>query len=120
MPHNLRTLQKLWFNYSLPTDQQGSDVTVGTAAKQIVGANSRRLKLRMANNGTDIVALGYDASVTSNTGIPIPPGQVAEFDWQEDLEEVARAIWGISATAGNSVHITEHIMTANEDADVKS
>lgn len=111
----VRDLLALYFQYSLPVDQFPSDVTVGTAATLIVKANARRVKFRLANNGTDIVALGYDPSVTFSTGIPLPPGQVIEFDWQTDYEEVTRQIWGISATAGNSVHVTETIMTGADD-----
>ena len=118
MAHNVRSLEGLWFNYTLPNDQFPSDKTVGTAALRLVPANARRLKVRFANNGTDIVALGYDASVTFTTGIPVPPGQIAEFDWQEDYEEVTREFWGISAVAGNAVHITESIMTGIPDPGV--
>jgi hypothetical protein len=118
MAHNVRDLEGLWFNYTLPNDQVPSDKTVGTAALRLVTQNARRLKVRFANNGTDIVVLGYDASVTTNTGIPVPPGQIAEFDWQEDYEEVTREFWGVAATAGNSVHITEHIMTGIDDPGV--
>lgn len=118
MAHNVRDLEGIWFHYSLPNDQFPSDKTVGITAVRLVQANARRLKVRYANNGTDIVALGYDASVTTNTGLPVPPGQIAEFDWQDDYEEVTREFWAISATAGNSVHITEHIMTATPDPGV--
>jgi len=115
MAHNVRDLEALWFKYSLPNDQFASDKTVGTAALRLVIANARRLKVRFINNGTDIVSLGYDATVTTTTGVPVPPGQIAEFDWQEDYEEVTREFWGVSATAGNPLHITEHIMTATPD-----
>jgi len=115
MPWRVRDLLKRWIGYSLPTDLALSDVVVGTTAKQIVAANARRTKVRFTNNGTDIVALGLDPSVTFSTGIPVPPGQIAEFDWQDDLEEVTRAFWGISATAGNSVHVTETLMTSADE-----
>lgn len=118
MVHNTRALEAIWFGYSLPNDQFPSDKTVGTSAVRLVTTNARRLKVRFVNNGTDIVALGYDPSVTITTGIPVPPGQLAEYDWQEDYEEVTREFWGISATTGNAVHITEHVMTGITDPGV--
>ena len=48
-------------------------VTVGTTASQIVAERKGRRTISLYNNSTGTIYVGGDASVTSSTGMPIPP-----------------------------------------------
>lgn len=111
MAHNVRALLVELFGDSVATDDNPSDVTVGTAATQLLAYNARRVRAELTNLGGASVIIGRDFSVTATKGIQIAPGETLVLDWQEDLEDVTRQWVGISAVAGNSVHVHEVILT---------
>ena len=116
MAHNVRALLVELFGDSVATDDTTSDVTIGTVAVQLLTYNPRRVRAILTNLGGAPVVIGRDFAVTATTGIQIAPGESLEFDWQEDLEDVTRQWVGISAAAGNSVHVHEVILNGTVDA----
>lgn len=48
------------------------NITVGTdTAALVVSANTLRLSVIIVNNGSSLIYLGSDSSVSSNTGLPV-------------------------------------------------
>lgn len=110
MAHNVRAALVELFGDSFATDDFSSDVTIGTAAAQLVKANARRVSVNLTNFGGAPVVFERDFSVTATKGIQIAPGETLEMDWQEDYELVTSQICAISAAAGNSVHVVEKVL----------
>jgi hypothetical protein len=116
MSWRVTDLLAAWFGYSLPLDPTLSDVTVGVTAVKLWNANARRAKGIISHFGGANIALGHSAAVTATTGIQFSPGQTIELDWQEDYDTVTEELWGISAAAGNAVHVEEELMTGADDS----
>jgi hypothetical protein len=110
MAHNIRSLIRELYGDELDSFEQSSSVTVGTTAVRLVRENARRIRCLLVNSGGAVVVLGVDASVTDTTGIPVSPGNAVEFTFQDDYERVGRAIWAVSAAAGNTVQINETVL----------
>jgi hypothetical protein len=76
-------------------------VTVGVAAGLISAANGLRRSIILYNNGSDIIYIGKDNTVTAANGIPIPVGTervISEPFYVGD-------IYGISPTAGQDLRV---------------
>jgi hypothetical protein len=115
MAKNVRAFLQETLGDSVATDDIPSDVTVGTSTVTLVNSNSRRIKVRLSNFGGATVAVERDSSVTATTGIPISPGETLELDAQEDYELCTKQLIGISAFAGNAVHIVETVLLGDAE-----
>lgn len=116
MPHNARDLIASRFGDAIATIENSSDVSVAAASIQLVTYNSKRIKLQMANGGFSTVIIDFNPNVATPKGFPLAPGQVAEFDWQEDYEAVTFQWFGIVPSGGGpaNVHIVETILTGTD------
>lgn len=81
-----------------------SAVSVGVAATLIQAANSKTTGWAVKNNGSDIVYLGGDNTVSSANGYPLEPGESLLWDARQNL-------YGISATAGQDVRVMRAAIT---------
>lgn len=91
-----------------PTTPKISTATVGTSASRIVLNNPRRVKLLIMNFGVTDIAVGFDSSVTTTTGIKIVASTgYMESNASDDGEEVLSEFWAISSGAGNNIVISE-------------
>ena len=91
-----------------PTTPKISTATVGTTATRIILNNPRRVKLLIMNFGTSDIAVGFDSSVTTSTGIKIVAVTgYMESNASDDGEEVLSEFWAISSAAGNNIVISE-------------
>lgn len=104
------------FGAGIEVDLAPGDFTVGITAVILAKPNGRRVRVRLSNFGGGIVALGIDQGVTATTGTPLAPGETIEFTCLEDFSEPTRQIIGISAVAGNAVHVVETVLTGSSDA----
>lgn len=117
MVHNVRAALALLYGDSFATDDFPSDVTVGTTAVQLVKANARRIGLDMTNLGNSPIVFELDFSVTATKGNQIAPGETVTLDWLEDFELVTKQLVGISAFAGQSLHIVEKVLVGTTPAE---
>jgi hypothetical protein len=62
-----------------------SQFTVDGTATELLPAQPGRIKALIINNGTDILYLGHDSSVTSSNGIPLASGA----NYEDDVSESA-------------------------------
>lgn len=76
-------------------------VSVGTSAVQLLAANAARIHATIRNNGSSVVYLGKDNTVTTANGLPLNPGDVYEDDSSTD------AWFAISAASGVDVRTLE-------------
>ena len=108
--NKLRDLIRLYYGDGLVTRRNESDVTIGTSAGSIVGPNPQRVALYLSNWGAASIAIGLTRSVTATTGIIIPTLTGIQLVWLTDLDFVSEGIFGISAGAGNALHVVETVM----------
>jgi hypothetical protein len=79
-----------------------------TTASRIIRNNPRRFGLTVLNQGTGIVFLGWDASVSITNGLLLPPsGGSISLVVDEDAELITYDMWAIAAAAGNNLSIWE-------------
>ena len=116
MARSVAELLADFYDEGFATDDKDSDVTVGTGVVQIVGPSAIRTKFRLCNFGGANVVLGRANNVTATTGIQLSPGQTIEFDWADDGDDVTRAWFGISAAAGNPIHVIETFLISDENS----
>jgi hypothetical protein len=116
MVHNVRAALLLLYGDSFATDDIPSDVSVGAAATLLVKANSRRIGVDMTNLGGVPIVFEQDFSVTTTKGHQIAPGETVTLDWLEDFELVTKQLVGISAVAGQSLHIIEKVLVGTTPA----
>ena len=91
-----------------PTTPKLTSVTVGTSASRIVTNNPRRVKLVLLNLGASDVYVSFDSSVTTSAGIKLVASTgFLESNASDDGEEVLSEFWAISASAGNTVMVSE-------------
>lgn len=77
------------------------NVTVTTSAQAIRAAATTRRSVTIYNNGSQAVYVGFDTSVTTSNGMPIPAGGEREI-------RVTSAIYGIVASGTADVrYLTE-------------
>lgn len=69
-----------------------AQVTVGTAATQVVGNNPNRARVLIITIGTNQVTCGPDNTVTATTGVPIAPVAYSNIS----LDTLAQ-VWCIAA-----------------------
>lgn len=88
------------------TTMAGS-VAVGVTAVRVMSLNSDRLIAALTNNSINDIFIGFNNSVTANTGIRLNAyggafefGLATTFPW---LGEV----WAVAAVAGNSLTFVE-------------
>lgn len=80
-------------------------LTVGTAAVEIVGHDSERVSLLIANHGAADVYISPTNQVSVTRGIRLGAGGGAlSVNVQDDANLSALSWWGISAAAGNAVY----------------
>lgn len=77
-------------------------VTVGTAAVQIVAANTGRRSVLLQNLGSASVFVGPDSAVTAGNGIKIDAGGSFTF-------AASSALYGLSGTAGQDVRYLQEV-----------
>jgi len=83
-------------------DNYGSVSVVSTAGGTAIIANlSQRRNVLIYNNGTAIVYIGFDASVTTSNGIPVLPQ--ASLELQGMFVSRKTAIYGIAASGTQDV-----------------
>lgn len=80
-------------------------VTVGVAAEEIVAKNRFRRGVTVYNNGSAIVYIGFDDSVTSSNGMPLLPRASATFN--RVFDGLRGSIFGISASGDQDVRYME-------------
>ena len=91
-----------------PTTPKLTSATVGTTASRIVTNNPRRVKLVLLNLGASDVYVGFDSSVTTSAGLKLVAATgTLESNAADDGEEVLVELWAISASAGQTVMISE-------------
>lgn len=77
-------------------------VTVGTAAVQLVAADSTRTGVRIFNNGSAEIYIGGAGITTANGAVKVPPTGI----WNED-NVAGAALYAISSAAGQNVRVQE-------------
>lgn len=75
---------------------------VPTGGKQDMSSVSDRKNITIFNNGTVNIYIGADDTVTTATGLPIPPGQQYSADYGGRA-----AVYAISGSAGQDVRVLE-------------
>lgn len=91
-----------------PTTPKLTSTTVGTTASRIVLNNPRRVKLVLLNLGASDVYVSFDSSVTTSAGIKLVAATgFLETNASDDGEEVLSEFWAISASASQTVMISE-------------
>lgn len=78
-----------------------NSVTIGTSAAVIKSANRSRLGIAVCNLGAATIYLGKNTDVTTAIGFPLLSNQSIYFDGY------VGAVWGVSGSAGNTVHWLE-------------
>jgi hypothetical protein len=86
--------------------------TITTTPTLILHNNPDRLGWIIINQGTNDAYLGFKASITAGTGIPLKAGggQVIIF-YEEDLILPEYEVWGISETGNTTVWVLEIVAT---------
>lgn len=82
------------------SDSYGN-VTVDTSADVIIANLTSRRSIIIYNNGTAIIYIGLDDSVTSSNGIPLLPQ--ASIELSGKLVSRKTAIYGVSASGSQDV-----------------
>lgn len=80
-------------------------VTITTAATNILPSDPARRGFLLANNGSNIVYIGLDASVTASNGIQIMPQD--KFDLTGEHSVFKGAVWGITSSGTSDVRYWE-------------
>lgn len=80
-------------------------VSVGSTATQILPADPGRRGFLISNNGGQIIYIGFDASVTTSTGIQILPQD--KFDQIGEHGAYRGAIYGITASSTSDCRFWE-------------
>src|SRR6185437_17056120 len=101
----LRDLLALYYGDNLRTRRVESDKTIGVTASQIVAPNPQRVMLYLFNWGAAAIAIGLSQSVTATTGLGIPASTGLSIPWFPDIDFPAEGLFGISAGAGNALHV---------------
>lgn len=84
------------------TDNYGNASVVSTAGGTAIIANlAQRRTVIIYNNGTAIVYLGFDSSVTTSNGIPLLPQSSMELGGKNVSRKTA--IYGIAASGTQDV-----------------
>lgn len=76
-------------------------VSVTSAVTNILPANNGRRGFLISNNGSVIIYIAFDSSVTSSTGIQILPQD--RFTLTGDDATWKGAIWGITASGSSDI-----------------
>lgn len=76
-------------------------VTVTTTATKIMDSTPGRRGFVIANNGSNIVYLGFDSSVTSSNGVQLMPQDKWESTGSQSVFK--GSIWGITAANSSDV-----------------
>lgn len=77
-------------------------ISVGAAAAVIVPANTARRKVQIVNiHATQILYVGYDASVTTSNGYPLAPNDAGDQS-EITLEGTGVAVYGIGSGAATT------------------
>jgi len=84
------------------------NITVGTAAVQVLQANPNRVQCIISNLGESVIYLGLTRDVSTTAGIPVSSnGGVMILHINEDYTAVTYDWYGISAVTGQMVHVFE-------------
>lgn len=77
-------------------------VSVGTTAKQLVGANSNRISVLLFNAGASTVFIGSSNTVSTTNGLPLFPQNYLVIN-------TTGAVFGISQSGTNTVYVAQLI-----------
>lgn len=88
-----------------PASIAASQATIGASGASIVAARTGavgtgRCSATLKNTGAATVFIGSSTSVTTSTGYPLFPGEIASFD-------TTAGLFGISTAAGNVIGVLE-------------
>lgn len=83
---------------------QYGTTTITTSATQIIGSSRNRTGWMITNNGTAVIYVGFDTSVTTSNGMPIAEGE----KFISNGDKIWRgAIYGIVGTGTQNVRFQE-------------
>lgn len=71
-------------------------VTVTTTVAEVIAVSASRRSLSLYNNGLDAIYVGYNSSLTTNNGMPIPAGGEREIT-------TSSAVWAVAASGSQNV-----------------
>lgn len=75
--------------------------SVTTSATNILAANNGRRGFVIANNGSNIVYIGFDSGVLSSNGIQIMPQD--KFELSGEHSTFKGSVWGITSSGAADV-----------------
>jgi hypothetical protein len=105
-----------WYGRTFNGNKPETDVTVGVTVVQLLKPNQQRFWVSFSNNGAATVVISKSQVVTATTGWPIPAGGTLGFSWLGDGDISTEGWFGISAGAGNGVHIIEQIASGEDES----
>lgn len=89
----------------MPNLNAYNTVSITGTAGILIAANPNRKGLLVRNNGTQIVYLGYDSSVTSSNGFPLSPQDTIETS--NLLAGYRGVLYAISASGTQDIRYME-------------
>lgn len=110
----MNSLQELLAaQYGIQTESANDPETtsVGTTVVEILKNNPRRLSVIFVNTGLTYLYLGRRETVSSTTGIWLPPsGSSLALRWDVDGILCSEAWYALSSGAGGTIHILETLI----------
>ncbi len=91
-----------------PTRLETREVTVGTTAIELLINNPRRVFWQVMNRSLNPGSIGFNAGVTTTTGLYLgPTGGYASMSVEDDGEVVTYPVYGIATNPGSTFVIVE-------------
>lgn len=108
-----RELLAVEYGSELQTRIIESDVTVGTTAVSLIAGNGARIWISIQNTGAATIYVSTLSSLAVNQGFQVGAAGFLTFTWKEDGDLPTIALYAISGSAGNSVHVIQQILTGS-------
>ena len=99
------------YGSELQTRITESDVTIGTSATQLVAGNGARIWLSIQNAGAATIYVSTLSSLAVSQGIIVNAGGYLTVTWKNDNDLPTVALYAVSGSSGNSVHVIQQILT---------
>lgn len=111
--NSCRELLAIEYGSELQTRINESDVTVGTTGVSLIAGNGARIWISIQNAGAATVYVSTLSSLAVNQGFIISAGGYLTFTWKEDGDLPTIALYAISGSSGNNVHVIQQILTGS-------
>ena len=76
---------------NVPDGLRGQSVTVTPAAAPVLSQSNDRVEAILQNNGANPIFIGFDVSVTTANGWPIPAGGVLVLNTSHEISAIVAA-----------------------------